>query len=280
MLARRLPGILPELDESELLEVVAVHSVGGLLPPGTYPSRTPPFRAPHHTISMAGLIGGGSGPRPGEVSLAHRGVLFLDELLELPRHVLDAMRQPLEDGRVVIARAAQAVAFPARFQLVGACNPCPCGKAGGGRGLCSCSAADIDRYTSRLSGPLADRIDLNAQVGAVAISALGVRNGEERSETVRRRVSAARDRQRTRYDGLDGVRTNADAAGRWLLAHGGITVAARLVLEGAADRLRLSARGYHRALRVARTIADLDGHAEVADSAAFEALNYRDAARS
>ena len=127
MLARRLPGILPALDESELLEVVAVHSVGGLLPPGTYPSRTPPFRAPHHTISMAGLIGGGPGPRPGEVSLAHRGVLFLDELLELPRHVLDAMRQPLEDGRVVIARAAQAVAFPARFQLVGACNPCCCG---------------------------------------------------------------------------------------------------------------------------------------------------------
>jgi magnesium chelatase family protein len=126
MLARRLPGILPALDESELLEVVAVHSVGGLLPPGTYPSRTPPFRAPHHTISMAGLIGGGPGPRPGEVSLAHRGVLFLDELLELPRHVLDAMRQPLEDGRVVIARAAQAVAFPARFQLIGACNPCCC----------------------------------------------------------------------------------------------------------------------------------------------------------
>ncbi len=280
MLARRLPGILPELDEAELLEVVAVHSVGGLLPPGTYPSRTPPFRAPHHTISMAGLIGGGSGPRPGEVSLAHRGVLFLDEMLELPRHVLDAMRQPLEDGRVVIARAAQAVAFPARFQFVGACNPCPCGKAGDANGACTCSAADIERYTSRLSGPLADRIDLNAHVGAVAISRLGARNGEERSETVRQRVSAARDRQRARYGGLDGVRTNADAAGRWLLAHGGITVAARSVLEGAADRLRLSARGYHRALRVARTIADLDGHAEVADSAALEALNYRDAARS
>ena len=148
MLARRVPGILPALDEAALLEVVAVHSVGGHLVPGTYPSRTPPFRAPHHTISMAGLIGGGSGPRPGEDD-AHRGVLFLDEMLELPRHVLDAMRQPLEDGRVVIARAAHAVAYPARFQLIGACNPCPCGKAGDPNGS-PCSLADIERYNARL----------------------------------------------------------------------------------------------------------------------------------
>src|SRR6185312_1473361 len=218
MLARRLPGILPALDESELLEVVAVHSVGGLLPPGTYPSRTPPFRAPHHTISMAGLIGGGPGPRPGEVSLAHRGVLFLDELLELPRHVLDAMRQPLEDGRVVIARAAQAVAFPARFQLVGACNPCPCGRAGEPGASCSCSLADIERYAARLSGPLADRIDLHARVGTVAIAALGGENREEGSDRVRARVVAARERQRARYAALDNIRTNAEAAGRWLLA--------------------------------------------------------------
>jgi magnesium chelatase family protein len=277
MLARRLPGILPELDESELLEVVAVHSVGGLLPPGTYPSRTPPFRAPHHTISMAGLIGGGPGPRPGEVSLAHRGVLFLDELLELPRHVLDAMRQPLEDGRVVIARAAQAVAFPARFQLVGACNPCACGRAGDATGTCTCSAADIERYASRLSGPLADRIDLHAHVGAVSIVALGAPSGEERSERIRHRVGAARARQRERYAGLESTRTNADVAGRWLLAEGGVTGAARAVLENAAERLRLSARGYHRALRVARTIADLDGCAEVGESAALEALTYRSA---
>jgi magnesium chelatase family protein len=279
MLARRLPGILPALDESELLEVVAVHSVGGLLPPGTYPSRTPPFRAPHHTISMAGLIGGGPGPRPGEVSLAHRGVLFLDELLELPRHVLDAMRQPLEDGRVVIARAAQAVAFPARFQLIGACNPCPCGRIGDASGSCSCSVADIERYASRLSGPLADRIDLHSHVGAVSIAALGGENREERSDRIRARVVAARERQRERYAGLENVRTNGEVAGRWLLAHGGITAAARSTLEGAAQRLGLSARGFHRALRVARTIADLDGTAEVNESAALEALTYRDASK-
>ncbi len=276
MLARRLPGILPALDELELLEVVAVHSVGGLLPPGVYPSRTPPFRAPHHTISMAGLIGGGPGPRPGEVSLAHRGVLFLDELLELPRHVLDAMRQPLEDGRVVIARAAQAVAFPARFQLIGACNPCPCGRIGDGGGSCSCSVADIERYASRLSGPLADRIDLHSHVGAVSIAALGGENREERSDRIRARVVAARERQRERYAGLENVRTNGEVAGRWLLAHGGITAAARSTLEGAAERLGLSARGFHRALRVARTIADLDGAAEVSESAALEALSYRE----
>jgi magnesium chelatase family protein len=280
MLARRLPGILPELDESELLEVVAVHSVGGLLPPGTYPSRTPPFRAPHHTISMAGLIGGGPGPRPGEVSLAHRGVLFLDELLELPRHVLDAMRQPIEDGRVVIARAAHAVAFPARFQLVGACNPCHCGKAGEPGGSCSCSSADIERYRARLSGPLADRIDLHTHVGAVALAALGAENREERSDAVRTRVTAARERQRVRYAALVGVRTNADIQGRWLLAHGGITAAARALLEQAAGRLGLSARGYHRALRVARTIADLDGREKVDDSAMAEALVYREVQRS
>ena len=275
MLARRLPGILPALDEAALLEVVAVHSVGGLLPPGTYPSRTPPFRAPHHTISMAGLIGGGPGPRPGEVSLAHRGVLFLDEMLELPRHVLDAMRQPLEDGRVVIARAAQAVAYPARFQLIGACNPCPCGKSGDPNAICSCSAADIERYGARLSGPLADRIDLHAHVGAVALSALGAVNTEERSESVRARVEAARERQRARYASLTGTQTNADVPGRWLLAHGGITTSARLVLEQAADRLHLSARGYHRALRVARTIADLDGADDVPDAAVAEALRFR-----
>ena len=280
MLARRLPGILPALDETELLEVVAVHSVGGLLPAGKIPSRTPPFRAPHHTISMAGLIGGGPGPRPGEVSLAHRGVLFLDEMLELPRHVLDAMRQPLEDGRVVIARAAHAVAFPARFQLVGACNPCPCGRAGDPAGLCSCSIADIERYGARLSGPLADRIDLHAHVGPVALASLGGSSGEERSEVVRARVETARQRQRVRYAALPGTRTNADVAGRWLLAHGEITQSARALLEQAATNLGLSARGYHRALRVARTIADLDGSDVVLDSAIAESLRYRTTPRS
>ena len=275
MLARRLPGILPPLTEDELLEVVAVHSVGGLLPPGVLPARTPPFRAPHHTISMAGLIGGGPGPRPGEVSLAHRGVLFLDELLELPRHVLDAMRQPLEDGRVIIARAAQAVAFPARFQLVGAANPCPCGQSGSADNRCRCSSADIERYRMRLSGPLADRIDLHVFVGPVSMRELGVEHHEERSFDVRRRVEAARALQRARYAARPGIRLNADAGGRWLLVNGGVTPAARVLLEQAAERLCLSARGYHRTLRVARTIADLDGTTVVPDSAVAEALRYR-----
>ena len=229
---------------------------------------------------MAGLIGGGPGPRPGEVSLAHRGVLFLDELLELPRHVLDAMRQPLEDGRVVIARAANAVAFPARFQLIGACNPCPCGKASDANSQCRCSASDLERYHKRLSGPLADRIDLYAHVGPVAIATLGADNVEERSEPVRGRVKAARLRQRARYEELSGVRTNADVPGRWLLAKGGVAPAAREILEAAATRLELSARGYHRALRVARTISDLDGIDDVSESSILEALRYRDPRRA
>ncbi|HVZ48908.1 MAG TPA: YifB family Mg chelatase-like AAA ATPase [Gemmatimonadaceae bacterium] len=278
MLARRLPGILPPLTEEELLEVVAIHSVGGLVVPGTIPSRTPPFRAPHHTISLAGLIGGGPGPRPGEVSLAHRGVLFLDELLELPRHVLDAMRQPLEDGRVVIARAASAVAFPARFQLIAAANPCKCGFSMNDASRCQCSAADIDRYRARLSGPLADRIDLHVHVGAVDISALGAARGEEPSAEIRKRVIGARARQRERYVHLGGVRNNSEAPGRWLVAHGSLTGEARTLLDAAAARLGISARGFHRAVRVARTIADLDGAPEVGASAMAEALRYRSVA--
>ena len=275
MLARRLPSILPPLDDDALLDVVAIHSVGGILPAGAVPERTPPFRAPHHTISLAGLIGGGPGPRPGEVSLAHRGVLFLDELLELPRYVLDAMRQPLEDGHVVISRAAHAVAFPARFLLVGAANPCPCGFDGEPSGRCRCSAADITRYRARLSGPLADRIDLHVRVGAVALADLGQMAREESSAMVRARVAAARDRQRERYRVLPGVRCNADAPGRWLQSHGALTAEARELLGTAAERLRLSARAYHRTLRVARTVADLDGESHVVPGALAEALLFR-----
>ncbi len=278
MLARRLPGILPALTEDELLEVVAIHSVGGLVMPGTIPSRTPPFRAPHHTISLAGLIGGGPGPRPGEVSLAHRGVLFLDELLELPRHVLDAMRQPLEDGRVVIARAAHAVAFPARFQLIAAANPCKCGYAASQDGRCQCSTTDIERYRSRLSGPLADRIDLHVHVGTVEIAALGVAPNGESSAAIRDRVAVARDRQRTRYADLAGAWTNAEVPGRWLLAHGGVSRDAHAQIIDSARQLGMSARGFHRALRVARTIADLDGESGVGASAMAEALHYRGSA--
>src|SRR5688500_17127697 len=169
MLARRLPGILPELTEDESLEVIAIHSVAGTLTSESLSSGIRPFRAPHHSISSAGLIGGGSAPRPGEVSLAHNGVLFLDEMLEFPRSVLDGLRQPMEDGRVVISRTSMSVPFPARFTLIGATNPCPCGRLGDPSAMCTCSAPDVDRYVRRVSGPLADRIDMHVAVGPVAI---------------------------------------------------------------------------------------------------------------
>ena len=274
MLARRLPTILPPLTPDEHLEVVAIHSIGGVLPVGTIPGRVPPFRAPHHTISQAGLIGGGSGPRPGEVSLAHRGVLFLDELLELPRYVLDAMRQPLEDGRVVIARAAHAVAFPARFMLVAATNPCPCGRAGTEGAHCTCGASDIARYRARLSGPLADRLDLRVTVAPVALSSMQS-GGADNSATVRARVVAARERQRARYATMPGVHANAQAPVRALRSIHGVAPDAHDWLIAAADRLRLSARGYARVLRVARTIADLDGVDCVSRDAVAEALRFR-----
>lgn len=275
MLARRLPGILPPLDDDALLEVVAVHSVGGILPIDRAPSRTPPFRAPHHTISLPGLIGGGPGPRPGEVSLAHCGVLFLDELLELPRYVLDAMRQPLEDARVTIVRASQSVAFPARFLLVGAANPCPCGHDGDPSGRCRCSAADIARYRSRLSGPLADRVDLHVRIGPVALAALGDTGQGETSARIRVRVAGARARQLGRYRDLPGVRLNAEVPGRWLQRFGELLPEARTLLAEAAERLRLSARSYHRVLRVARTVADLNGDTAIDTGALAEALLFR-----
>ena len=275
MLARRLPTILPELTEEEALEVVAIHSVAGLLAPNAAMSVARPFRAPHHTLSAAGLIGGGSNPRPGEVSLAHHGVLFLDELQEIPRHVLDALRQPLEDGRIVIARAASAVSFPAQFTLVGAMNPCPCGRAGDPRGGCNCAASEIAQHQSRLSGPLADRIDMQVRLSAVPVRDLGRREGGEPSAAVRARVERARARQRARYRGVPRVRCNAHAAGRWLDTRTPIDEDARDLLASAADRCGLSARAYHRVLKVARTIADLDDSAAVAWTHVAEALRYR-----
>ena len=279
MLARRLPSILPALTRQEALEATSIHSVAGLLPPagGLLPAR--PFRAPHHTISAAGLVGGGSVPRPGEVSLAHNGVLFLDELLEFPRHVLEALRQPVEDGRVVIARAAMSVAFPASFTLVAAANPCPCGHAGDPQRPCRCTEADVARYRGRLSGPLSDRLDMHVTVGPVALRSLGKAGCEERSSTIRERVEQARLRQRERYRSLPGVEVNARVPGRWLDMHGGLEPSARERLATAAERLALSARAYHRVLRVARTVADLDGQEVVDERAVMEALRYRPAER-
>jgi magnesium chelatase family protein len=281
MLARRLPGILPPLTEAEALEVTAVHSVAGTLPEGGA-LLTRPFRAPHHTISTAGLVGGGSAPRPGEASLAHLGVLFLDEMLEFPRHVLDALRQPMEDGRVVIARAATTLSFPARFTLVGAMNPCPCGRSGesGAVRPCSCAPADVARYRARLSGPLADRFDMHVTVGAVPVATLGGAPPGEATTAIAARVAAARARQRARYRAMRGVECNAHVAGRWLDAHGGVEPAARALLASAAERLALSARGYHRVLKVARTVADLADEERVGTTAVAEALRYRPAVGS
>ena len=277
MLARRLPSILPPLAEPEALDVIAIHSVAGLLADEALHARERPFRAPHHSISEAGLIGGGSTPRPGEVSLAHQGVLFLDELLEFPRHVLEALRQPLEDGRVVVARVAASVAFPARFTLVGAMNPCPCGHAGDPAHPCACSAADVARYRARLSGPLADRIDMHVAVGAVPVRTLGAAGHGEPSAALRDRVREARERQRRRYAALPGARCNAHVPGRWLDTRTPVDAAARELLAAAAERLGLSARGYHRVLKVARTIADLDGEDGVTVPCVAEALRYRPA---
>jgi len=280
MLARRMPTILPALSEEESLEVIAIHSVAGVLDHTSVSNGVRPFRAPHHTISTAGLIGGGSAPRPGEVSLAHHGVLFLDEMLEFPRHVLDGLRQPMEDARVVIARAAQAVTFPARFTLIGASNPCPCGRAGDPTGACNCAASDIDRYTARISGPLADRIDMHVTVGAVALSELSGASSGDTSRTIRVRVERARSSQLKRFARSRGITCNAYASGRWLDAQTAVHPAARALLQTAADRLALSARGYHRVLKVSRTIADLEECAEIAPAHIGEALRYRPIARA
>lgn len=280
MLARRLPSILPALGDDEALEVLAIRSVAGLASPaGATPER--PFRAPHHTISVAGLVGGGSPLRPGEVTLAHHGVLFLDEMAELPRHTLDTLRQPMEDGVVSIVRAQGAVTFPARFTLVGAMNPCPCGRAGEPDAVCTCATRDVERYQARLSGPLADRIDMHIRVGAVpprAIGAASPRAGGDPSAVVRARIEAARARQRARWATLPGARTNAAVPARWLDRHGQVEAPARDLLVLAAERLSLSARAFFRVLRVARTIADLDGSAEVRKPHVAEAISFRLAA--
>ena len=275
MLARRMPSILPPLTEEEALEVTAVHSVAGLLPNSGPVLAGRPFRSPHHSISTAGLVGGGGVPRPGEVSLAHHGVLFLDELLEFPRYVLEALRQPLEDGRVTIARAALSVAFPARFSLIAAMNPCPCGNAGESTRVCTCSESDIVRYRARLSGPLADRIDMHVTLGAVSAALLQDSASAEPSRVIRARVERSRARQRERYTRVNGVMTNAQAPGRWLLAHGGLQPAGRAMLVAAMEALSLSARGFHRVLRVSRTIADLEECESVAAAHVAEALRYR-----
>ena len=270
MLASRLPGILPPLSEAEALESAAVRSVAGCgIDFQRWKMR--PFRAPHHTASAAALVGGGSIPRPGEISLAHRGVLFLDELPEFDRRVLEVLREPLESGHIAISRAARQAEFPAAFQLVAAMNPCPCGYAGDPSGRCTCTPDAIRRYRSRVSGPLLDRIDLQIAVPRVSLVELGEATaGGESSASVRVRVVAARERQLQRAG-----KPNAALGNREVLRDCALTRSDRTLLERALDQLGLSARAYHRILRVARTIADLSSSDTIATAHLMEAIQYR-----
>jgi magnesium chelatase family protein len=275
MLARRLPGILPDVEPEEAVEITSIYSVAGRLRSGQGLIATRPFRAPHHTISDAGLVGGGSIPRPGEVSLAHRGVLFLDELPEYRRAALEALRQPLEEGIVHIGRARHAVIYPARFTLVAALNPCPCGFHGGADARCICHPGQVRRYRSRISGPLLDRIDLHVEVPAVDERALTDERPREASAVVRVRVVEARARQQRRADRPGSVVTNAHLQPREVRRHCRLDEAGEQLLRTAVKRLGLSARAYHRILRVARTIADLAAEEVIAAAHVAEAVQYR-----
>ena len=276
MLARRLPGILPPLTHEEALEITAIHSVAGLLPPGEALLSQRPFRAPHHTVSRAGLVGGGTPPGPGEISLAHRGILFLDELPEFPRSVLESLRQPMEDGWISLVRARFRHRFPARFNLVAAMNPCPCGHLGDPRRPCTCDPVLVTRYRSRISGPLRDRIDLHVEVPTLPWRELAGPADGEGSREVRDRVARARrvqERRRppTSPDPLVNGSMTPEEVSRWCALDAG----GRRLLEDAGEALGLSARALHRVLKVARTVADLEGGKKVAREHLAEALQYR-----
>lgn len=275
MLARRLPTILPDLTLDEALETTKIHSVAGMLEPGTPLLATRPYRSPHHTISDAGLIGGGSYPRPGEVSLSHHGVLFLDELPEFNKNVLENLRQPLEDARVTISRAAISLSYPARFMLAVALNPCPCGFLTHPIHRCSCMPQQIQRYMSKISGPLLDRIDIHVEVPALTYDELMQKQPGEDSASLRARVIAARDRQLERYRDEKKIFCNAHMESRHIRRYCELGSESRELLRSAIERLGLSARAYDRVLKVSRTIADLDGSASVEPQHISEGIQYR-----
>lgn len=274
MLAARLPGILPPLSAMEALETSMIHSLAGLLDEGGI-SRTRPFREPHHTASMAAIVGGGKGAKPGEISLAHNGVLFLDEFPEFPRAVLETLRQPIETGEVVVARANAHVRYPCRFLLMAAANPCKCGYLTDPGRACGRAPVCGEDYMGRISGPLMDRFDLRVEVPPVGYADLDLPASGDTSATVAARVRAARQRQEARFEGAPGARVNADLEGRLLEEVASPDVEGRDFLTRVAERFALSARGYHRVMRVARTIADLDGEDQVRRPHVAEAVSYR-----
>ena len=274
LMARALPSILPAMTIDEALDVTRIYSVADLLPSDVPLIRARPFRAPHHTISHAGLVGGGNWPHPGEISLAHRGVLFLDELPEFSSKVLEVLRQPLEDKVVTISRAQGSLTFPANFQLAAAMNPCPCGYYGDPSRPCTCSSTMVTRYQKRISGPLMDRIDIHMQVPRVEYQKLRDMQPGESSATVRARVEAARERQRVRFEGTD-IASNADMRPAQIRKYCELDDPCQALMKTAMRQLQLTARAYHRVLKLARTIADLAGAGEVTQVHLAEALQYR-----
>lgn len=275
MVARRLPTILPSLTFEEALETTKIYSIMGLLPKDKALITNRPFRAPHHTISDAGLIGGGQTPKPGEVSLAHNGVLFLDEMAEYKKNVLNVMRQPMEDGNVTIARATHSLSFPARFVLVAAMNPCPCGHHGDPRHDCTCTTTQIERYRQRLSGPLLDRIDIHLEVPAVEYKEIASSRQGEPSAAIKKRVEKARAIQNNRFSRRKSIYCNSQMTPNDLKKHCQIDNKSKDLLESAMKKLGLSARAYHRIQKIARTIADLEGADALTSSHIAEAIQYR-----
>ena len=274
MMAKRLPGILPDMSRGEMIQSTEIYSVAGLTSREHPIVSMRPFRAPHHTVSAAGLSGGGTSPRPGEISLAHNGVLFLDELPEFRSDVLEVLRQPLEDGEVTVSRVAGTVTYPSRFMLVCAMNPCKCGWYGHPSGRCRCTERDVRRYHSKISGPLLDRIDLIVEVPTLDYEELSRRSSAERSADIKKRVNAAREIQRRRFGG-DGTMCNAHIGSREMSEICALDAEGEALMHAAFDSMRLSARSYDRILRVARTIADLDGQETISPEHVAEAIQYR-----